>query len=434
MNRLGWMTVVLVLAGQPALAEKTDRAALTRQHEDYRRQELQAARMALNLRRLQTKLIDTRRALARFRQGKSQADLEKPRFRAQATLLLREEFVARKAYEAKGQGEPWKGFQRLKRDTLPALLKELQRALEEFLSTHPADHDLRLLRAQLSVDCGETALARTDAEAVLAARPDDATALTVVARCEEDDGALVSALELYRRALGIEASDERRVRCAMACFQLNRFAEARTLRDAVTDRSKLSPSLTVAWELSLDAAELKDFEKQWSEEQTLRASEAKAANLPRVELTTSRGTVVLELFEDQAPNTVANFVKLVDRGFFDGLAWKTHRFYASSGDPATRKGADAKVHGPGYRIKDELAGARPLFRGTLTLAPSKSPDAGGSRFLLLHRPLPPGSGLVSFGRVVEGLEHVATLKQGDALVSAKVTRRRDHPYEPKTIR
>jgi cyclophilin family peptidyl-prolyl cis-trans isomerase len=428
------MTVVLVLVGQPALAEKTDRAALIEQHDGYRKLELQAAGMALTLRRLQTKLVDTRRALARFRQGKAQEDLQKPQFRAQAALLLREELAARAAYEAKGQGEPWKLFQRLKRETLPTLLKALQADLGAFVSEHPNDPELRLLRARLSIDCGETESARADAKAVLTARPADATALTVLARCDEDDGLLVSALALYRRALEVEASDERRVRCAMACFQLNRFADAQTLRNAVVDRSKLSPALTVAWELSLDATELEAFEKQWAEEKARRASEAKAADLPRVELTTSRGPIVLELFEDQAPNTVANFLTLVDRGFYTGMAWGTHRFYASSGDPATRKGADAKVHGPGYTIKDELEGARPLFRGTLTLAPSKIADGGGSRFVILHRPLPPGSGLVPFGRVVEGLETVATLKKGDALVSAKVTRRRDHPYEPKTIR
>ncbi|MBL9123637.1 MAG: peptidylprolyl isomerase, partial [Planctomycetaceae bacterium] len=73
----------------------------------------------------------------------------------------------------------------------------------------------------------------------------------------------------------------------------------------------------------------------WKKEQELRAKEGEADDLPRVVLKTNRGDITLELFENEAPNTVANFVALVDKKFYDGLPF--HRvlrgFMAQGGDP-----------------------------------------------------------------------------------------------------
>ncbi len=73
----------------------------------------------------------------------------------------------------------------------------------------------------------------------------------------------------------------------------------------------------------------------WEHEQELRAAEAKADDLPRVLLETTRGPVVIELFEDQAPNTVANFIQLVESGFYDGSDFYqvVDDFVAQGGDP-----------------------------------------------------------------------------------------------------
>jgi cyclophilin family peptidyl-prolyl cis-trans isomerase len=92
------------------------------------------------------------------------------------------------------------------------------------------------------------------------------------------------------------------------------------------------------------------YQKAWAEEQKIRQAEAKADNLPRVLLRTNKGDIELELFEDQAPNTVAHFISLVEKGFYTGLSF--HRvlpgFMAQTGCP---KGDG--TGGPGYRIPCE---------------------------------------------------------------------------------
>src|SRR5262249_27501089 len=70
-------------------------------------------------------------------------------------------------------------------------------------------------------------------------------------------------------------------------------------------------------ELQAVAAEIEYYRPRWEREQKLRQAEAKADDLPRVKLHTTRGDIVVELFENDAPNTVANFVNLVEKGLYD---------------------------------------------------------------------------------------------------------------------
>ena len=109
-------------------------------------------------------------------------------------------------------------------------------------------------------------------------------------------------------------------------------------------------------------------------------------DLPRVELKTSKGDVVIELFEDEAPNTVANFIQLVEKKYYDGL--KFHRvidgFMAQGGCP---KGTGTA--GPGYSIACEcqLKGARKHARGSLSMAHAGR-DTGGSQFFITFAATP----------------------------------------------
>ena len=77
----------------------------------------------------------------------------------------------------------------------------------------------------------------------------------------------------------------------------------------------------------------------WAKEKKIREAEAKADDLPRVLMKTSAGDMEIELFENEAPNTVLNFITLVDKGFYNGL--KFHRvlpgFMAQGGDPEGRR-------------------------------------------------------------------------------------------------
>ncbi|MFN3484569.1 MAG: peptidylprolyl isomerase [Planctomycetota bacterium] len=146
-----------------------------------------------------------------------------------------------------------------------------------------------------------------------------------------------------------------------------------------------------------------------------------------MKLATSRGDIELELFENEAPNTVANFIELVDRKFYDGLTF--HRvipnFMAQGGCPRGDGSGD-----PGYRFKDELGpGHRLHFRGSLSMANS-GPDTNGSQFFITHFPTEWLNGKHTvFGRVLKGQEVVDALQAGDKIVKAEVLRRRNHPYK-----
>ena len=125
------------------------------------------------------------------------------------------------------------------------------------------------------------------------------------------------------------------------------------------------------------------FRQRWESEATIRAEEAAANNLPRVQLSTSKGDVTIELFEDQAPTATANFVTLVKDGFYNGVPFHRvlPRFMAQGGDP---KGTGSG--GPGYSIACECArpDARLHFRGTLSMAHAGR-NAGGAPGRPAHR-------------------------------------------------
>ena len=115
-------------------------------------------------------------------------------------------------------------------------------------------------------------------------------------------------------------------------------------------------------------------------EMAARAAEEKADDLPRVKIETTKGTIIVELFENEAPNTVANFISLVESHFYDGTPF--HRvipqFMAQGGDPT-----GTGTSGPGYTIdcECELPNARKHFLGSLSMAHAGK-DTGGSQFFL----------------------------------------------------
>ncbi|MBI3723373.1 peptidylprolyl isomerase [bacterium] len=170
----------------------------------------------------------------------------------------------------------------------------------------------------------------------------------------------------------------------------------------------------------------------WEKELKEREADEKRDN-PRVLLETEQGSIALELFEDTAPNTVANFVSLVEKGFYDGIIF--HRvipsFMAQGGDPDATGGG-----GPGYTIKDE-AGERNVrlhWRGTLSMAKTAQPDTGGSQFFICYKPCEHlNHKHAVFGRVIEGQEAADRLEMGDAIKKATVIRKRNHPYVPETV-
>lgn len=186
--------------------------------------------------------------------------------------------------------------------------------------------------------------------------------------------------------------------------------------------------------------------EKWAKEKKIREAEAKADDLPRVLLKTTKGDIVVELFENEAPNTVKNFISLVesDNHFYDGTPF--HRvlpgFMAQGGDPkGTGQG------GPGYTIPDEHTKPdhRLHFRGSLSMANTGQPNSGGSQFFLTFVPTSHLDGKHTvFGRIVSGMDVLAKLKRidpefstsgtADRIIAAKVIRKRPHTYDAKDVK
>lgn len=174
--------------------------------------------------------------------------------------------------------------------------------------------------------------------------------------------------------------------------------------------------------------------EQWESE--LKARERDAQNvekLPLVVLVTPRGKIVLELFEDDAPVAVRNFVDLVQNGFYDNLRFSVAGgMFAQSGDPRTGPASKAKLDGPGWRIPPDPKG-RHLVRGAIAMFPDLTGEmVHGSRFIITTVPLPGDDAkYVVFGRVVEGLDVLDALEHEDRIGSMKVIRKRNHRYMPR---
>jgi peptidyl-prolyl cis-trans isomerase B (cyclophilin B) len=154
-------------------------------------------------------------------------------------------------------------------------------------------------------------------------------------------------------------------------------------------------------------------------------------NNPQITITMEDGGVIVaELYPDKAPNTVNNFIYLVEEGFYDGVIF--HRvienFMIQGGDPeGTGRG------GPGYSIKGEFYNNNfPLNdivheRGVLSMARTPMPDSAGSQFFIMVEDSPHlDNDYAAFGRVIEGMDVV------DAIVSVD-TDRNDKPLVDQRI-
>ena len=142
------------------------------------------------------------------------------------------------------------------------------------------------------------------------------------------------------------------------------------------------------------------------------------------------GVIVLELYPEIAPNTVANFVELAGSGFYDGLIF--HRviagFMIQGGDPQ-----GIGVGGPGYAIKGEFAANGvendlSHTRGVISMARARAYDSAGSQFFIMHQDAPYLDGqYAAFGAVLEGMDVV------DAIATT-ATGANDRPVEPQQIK
>ncbi|MBA2114700.1 peptidylprolyl isomerase [Bremerella alba] len=272
----------------------------------------------------------------------------------------------------------------------------------------------------------------------LAASPDDQDAKLFLAKVLSDSLEKDDYPRAYRlvHMLLDNGFDENELLAdqVVAAFGADHFEEAETAFKKL--REKMLPIDERVGQNGMMATELKE---KWAREAELRAKEAEANDLPRVKLSTTQGDLVIELYENEAPDTVGNFVNLVEKKFYDGLPF--HRvlphFMAQGGDP---KGDGSG--GPGYNIFCECYedDARHHFAGTLSMAHAGK-NTGGSQFFLTFQATPHLDGKHTvFGRVVEGKENLSKLTRrepgglstptADRILKAEVIRKRDHAYEP----
>lgn len=150
---------------------------------------------------------------------------------------------------------------------------------------------------------------------------------------------------------------------------------------------------------------------------------------------TSMGDITIKLYPKEAPNTVANFVKLAKEGFYDGI--KFHRvikgFMNQVGDPLTKDDTKKNLWGtggPGYQFEDEINRASPLYQkgyktGVVAMA-NAGPNTNGSQFFIMAADVPLDPNYTIFGEVTSGFDVVAA-------INGVKTDERDRPIEPVTI-
>jgi len=146
-----------------------------------------------------------------------------------------------------------------------------------------------------------------------------------------------------------------------------------------------------------------------------------------VTIQTSKGTIVFETYDADAPNTVKNFVSLADKGFYNGLIFHRviNNFMIQGGDPT-----GTGMGGPGYKFNDELNASTDSYktgyvRGTVAMA-NAGPNTNGSQFFIVQKDTPLPHSYTIFGKVISGMDVV------DA-IAATQTDSNDKPLTPVTM-
>jgi len=162
-----------------------------------------------------------------------------------------------------------------------------------------------------------------------------------------------------------------------------------------------------------------------------KAAAGRGEELPIVRITTRKGVIEVELYEDEAPHAVTNFVDLASRKYYDGMRFSPviGSAIARSGDPRARAGGGDGPDGPPWKVKRDRSPRQPLTGRLVALAADEAVNHG-SQFGILLAPVVEGpDSVVVFGRVTKGMDVLLKLEDGDALIKIEVVRRRNHSYD-----
>jgi len=251
-----------------------------------------------------------------------------------------------------------------------------------------------------------------------------------LARTLKSMNRIVESLDSWSRLMKMSGStsdqkNEYKFEIANANFYIQRFDTAIKVIDDLRKNSQWKAKTQSLYKSIVDT------KKNWAQELEYQK---KDKDLPRVEMLTNKGRIIIELFEDDAPNGVANFINLVEKKYYDGQ--KFHRvipnFMAQGGDINSKNDdpSDDGQGGPGYTIKTDL-NKRKHFRGSFSYA-NAGLNTDGSQFFLCVIPTTWLDGRHAvFGRIIEG-QHVAdSLTKNDELIRVKILHKRNHLYEVK---
>ena len=142
--------------------------------------------------------------------------------------------------------------------------------------------------------------------------------------------------------------------------------------------------------------------------------------MTKVIFETDSGNIEFDLYSEDAPNTVDNFTKLIDEGFYNGLSF--HRvipgFMAQGGCPNTREGSSGMpgTGGPGYKIKCEI-NSKKHITGSLSMAHAGK-NTGGSQFFIVYEPQPHLDGVHTVFGKTNNMDVVLKLKNGSKINKA----------------
>jgi peptidyl-prolyl cis-trans isomerase B (cyclophilin B) len=155
-------------------------------------------------------------------------------------------------------------------------------------------------------------------------------------------------------------------------------------------------------------------------------------------LETTKGRMVLEFWDKEAPQTVANFKKLARQGFYDGTGF--HRiiknFMIQGGDPKSKnpKAPDLGTGDPGYKIQDEFNSHKHV-PGVISMANSGTPNSAGSQFFLMHGAAPFLDGkYTAFGRVIDGMSVLNEIANTPVGPNAMMGGEQSKPLEWTTLK
>lgn len=325
------------------------------------------------------------------------------------------------------------------RSDLLKLAASLDADLDAPTSTRETIARLCPPRAQVAIWLSDDAAMHKAFERLLSLSPDNDAVTIAWAREAVASADYELALDLLQRRKieGPRAVQAHLLR-ATALIGINRFTDAQAALNTAPMARQPDEAVQIG-EMSARITKLNDV---WAKELSAISRDQNGEPLPTVELLTSKGPILLELFEEQAPFTVRNFVERVESGAYDGTRF--HRFQRGfaiqGGDPETAGGGAGGKGTGGWLIPDEIepnSARAPLF-GRLVMAKqplpqdpaNPAPNTAGSQFAILFSTSEHlAEKFTVFGRVIDGWDAARELVANDEIVQARMLTKRDHAYE-----